>query len=194
MVLLLSGFLWLVRGLGPTDLAGRYRVTLTDYRAPDPTGVPANLASVDIVRRGEYLARAADCEACQTAKGGSPYAGGRASRRRSRGKPLYPGMPYANYTYMTDADALAIKAYLFSLKPAYSPAGRNTLVFPFGQRWLMTRFEPNREQSGIAAHTSSKPWSIAVNAIRRETCFRRSTIDSNSRARCKLDGGQYLFR
>src|SRR3984893_18740497 len=28
---------------------------------------------------------------------------------------LYPAMPYASYTYMSDADALAIKAYLFSL-------------------------------------------------------------------------------
>jgi mono/diheme cytochrome c family protein len=62
-------------------------------------------------------------------------------------------MPYASYTYMTDADALAIKAYLFSLKPVNAPASRNTLVFPFNQRGLMsiwsalfnpnTRFEPN---------------------------------------------------
>ena len=28
-----------------------------------------------------------------------------------------PAMPYPSYTYMTDADALAIKAYLFSLPP-----------------------------------------------------------------------------
>ena len=27
---------------------------------------------------------------------------------------LYPAMPYASYTYMSDADALAIKAYLFT--------------------------------------------------------------------------------
>jgi mono/diheme cytochrome c family protein len=30
----------------------------------------------DIVRRGEYLARAGDCVACHTARGGEPYAGG----------------------------------------------------------------------------------------------------------------------
>jgi mono/diheme cytochrome c family protein len=30
----------------------------------------------DLVRRGAYLARAADCVACHTAKGGQPYAGG----------------------------------------------------------------------------------------------------------------------
>jgi mono/diheme cytochrome c family protein len=55
-----------------------------------------------------------------------------------RGKTrLYPAMPYASYTYMTDADALAIKAYLFSLKPVHASAPQNTLQFPFNQRGLM---------------------------------------------------------
>jgi mono/diheme cytochrome c family protein len=55
-----------------------------------------------------------------------------------RGKTrLYPAMPYASYTYMTDADALAIKAYLFTLKPAHAPAPQNSLQFPFNQRALM---------------------------------------------------------
>jgi mono/diheme cytochrome c family protein len=65
---------------------------------------------------------------------------------------LYPAMPYASYTYMSDADALAIKAYLFSLKPVRAPTIPNTFFFPFNQRWLMgfwsamfnadKRFEP----------------------------------------------------
>jgi len=65
---------------------------------------------------------------------------------------LYPAMPYASYTYMSDADALAIKAYLFSLKPVRAPTIPNTFSFPFNQRWLMNiwaamfdankRFEP----------------------------------------------------
>jgi mono/diheme cytochrome c family protein len=73
------------------------------------------------------------------------------------GTRLYPAMPYASYTYMTDADALAIKAYLFSLQPVESPRPTNTLSFPFNQRWLMgmwsaffnpdKRFEPNAERS-----------------------------------------------
>ncbi|MGH9562705.1 MAG: c-type cytochrome, partial [Terracidiphilus sp.] len=33
------------------------------------------------------------------------------------GTRLYPAMPFASYTSMADADAVAIKAYLFSLKP-----------------------------------------------------------------------------
>jgi mono/diheme cytochrome c family protein len=66
-------------------------------------------------------------------------------------------MPYASYTYMTDEDALAIKAYLFSLPPVEAPRPSNTLSFPFNQRWLMSfwstmfnpdkRFEPNSERS-----------------------------------------------
>jgi mono/diheme cytochrome c family protein len=73
------------------------------------------------------------------------------------GTRLYPAMPYASYTYMTDEDALAIKAYLFSLPPVESPRPTNTLSFPFNQRWLMSfwstmfnsdkRFEPNHERS-----------------------------------------------
>jgi mono/diheme cytochrome c family protein len=72
---------------------------------------------------------------------------------RRDGARLYPAMPFASYTYMTDADALAIKAYLFSLAPVHAVAPANTLTFPFNQRWGMTiwsalfnadtRFEPN---------------------------------------------------
>ena len=73
------------------------------------------------------------------------------------GERLYPAMPYASYTYMTDADALAIKAYLFSLKPVHQENPEDTLSFPFNQRWLMglwstffnadRRFEPNPTRS-----------------------------------------------
>jgi mono/diheme cytochrome c family protein len=164
---------------------------LADYRATDPTGVPAELANADIVKRGEYLARAADCVVCHTAPGDASYAGGLAiplpfgtlystnitpdkdtgigdySDRdflnavqrgvRRDGTRLYPAMPYPSYTYMTDADALAIKAYLFSLAPVHAADRPDTLEFPFDQRWLMTfwsflfnedtRFEPHTTQS-----------------------------------------------
>jgi mono/diheme cytochrome c family protein len=56
---------------------------------------------------------------------------------RRDGARLYPAMPYASYTYMTDDDALAIKAYLFSLPPVHVVAPENTLSFPFNQRWAM---------------------------------------------------------
>ena len=57
---------WRIFNPGPTAFAGGSSVALSDYRGGDPTGVPADLANADIVKRGEYLARAADCRACQT--------------------------------------------------------------------------------------------------------------------------------
>ena len=56
---------------------------------------------------------------------------------RRDGANLYPAMPYTSYTYMTDADALAIKAYLFSLAPIEAPNKPNALTFPFNQRWAI---------------------------------------------------------
>jgi mono/diheme cytochrome c family protein len=76
---------------------------------------------------------------------------------RRDGTRLYPAMPFTSYTYMTDADALAIKAYLFSLPAVHAVAPANTLTFPFNQRWTMnfwsavynpdTRFEPDTSKT-----------------------------------------------
>jgi mono/diheme cytochrome c family protein len=66
-------------------------------------------------------------------------------------------MPFASYTYISDADGLAIKAYLFSLTPIQAPPKGNALAFPFNQRWAVgawsvlfakdSRFQPAPEQS-----------------------------------------------
>src|SRR3979490_3077441 len=76
---------------------------------------------------------------------------------RRDGARLYPAMPYTSYTYITDADALAIKAYLFSLPPVRAAAPANTLAFPFNQRWAMmfwsalfnpdVRYEPDTSKT-----------------------------------------------
>jgi mono/diheme cytochrome c family protein len=76
---------------------------------------------------------------------------------RRDGARLYPAMPFTSYTYMTDVDALAIKAYLFSLPPVRAVVPANTLMFPFNQRWAMSfwtvmfnpdvRFEPDTSKS-----------------------------------------------
>jgi mono/diheme cytochrome c family protein len=77
--------------------------------------------------------------------------------KRRDGARLYPAMPYTSYTYISDDDALAIKAYLFSLAPVRAEAPVNTLSFPFNQRWGMifwsalfnpdTRFTPDTSKS-----------------------------------------------
>ena len=61
---------------GPLAFAGGQTVALADYHEADLTGVPQNLAKADQVRRGEYLARTADCLKCHTAPSGADYAGG----------------------------------------------------------------------------------------------------------------------
>jgi mono/diheme cytochrome c family protein len=185
------GVWWWLVGPGPMAFAGSSTVTLADYHAADPTGVPAELANADQISRGEYLSRAADCEVCHTAPGRAAYSGGlafslpfgtlystnitadketgigdysdadflNAVQRgiRKDGHRLYPAMPYPSYTYMTDADALAIKAYLLSLPTVRAPNRVDTLAFPFNQRWSMifwswffsadSRFMPNAAET-----------------------------------------------
>ena len=187
----LGVLVWFASGSRPMAFAGGQGVSLADYKGPSPTGVPADFASADPVARGQYLTRAADCQACHTAKGGAPFAGGLAFNLPfgsiwspnitpdkgtgiggwtdaqflgalhrgvdDQGQPLYPAMPYAAFAHMTDADALAIKAYLFSLTPVHRPNKDNTLTFPFSQRWLMAvwsrlfnpdqRFQPHADRS-----------------------------------------------
>jgi mono/diheme cytochrome c family protein len=190
-VVALAAGVWFICGPGPMAFAAGQKVARADYKAADPSGVPASLAKASLVKRGAYLAKAADCMACHTTERGKPYAGGlgfklpfgtlystnitpdkdtgigdysdqdflNAVHRgvRRDGARLYPAMPFVSYTYMTDADALAIKAYLFSLPPVHAAAPENTLAFPFNQRWAMnfwsavfnpdTRFEPDTAQS-----------------------------------------------
>lgn len=69
---------WQVALPGPLAFAGGRQVDLATYRGRSPTGVPPELASADPLTKGRYLTEAADCQACHTAKGGKPFAGGRA--------------------------------------------------------------------------------------------------------------------
>ena len=69
-------FAWLFSTPGATSFAKGKTVALADYQGANPTGVPASLRDASLVERGQYLTRAADCEACHTAPGGQPFAGG----------------------------------------------------------------------------------------------------------------------
>ena len=69
IVVAIGVFAWRTFNPGPLAFAGGSTVALADYREANPTGVPADLAKADIVKRGEYLAKAADCMVCHTAPG-----------------------------------------------------------------------------------------------------------------------------
>jgi mono/diheme cytochrome c family protein len=79
---------------------------------------------------------------------------------RDDGARLYPAMPFTSYTFLTDADALAIKAYLFSLAPVHAPDRADTLSFPFNQRWLLGIWSWlfNRDQRFQADPAQSPEW------------------------------------
>ncbi|GBR17172.1 cytochrome c [Asaia spathodeae] len=74
------------------------------------------------------------------------------------GKHLYPVMPYTSYTLLSDDDALAIKAYLFTLPAIHAPAPKNSLSFPFNQRWTMIFWNwfnnPNRRMATDTTHSA----------------------------------------
>ena len=125
----------------------------------------------DIVKRGEYLARAGDCIACHTAPEGRIFAGGRAmptpfgtlyssnitpdrdtgigkwttddfykamhTGRFPDGGLIYPAMPFASYTKVTQADSDAIFAYLKSIAPVSQKNREHDLRFPYNNRQLI---------------------------------------------------------
>jgi mono/diheme cytochrome c family protein len=99
-----------------------------------------------------------------------------------KGKHLYPAFPYPSYALMTRDDAVAIKAYLFSLKPIKYTPPPNDVAFPFDQRYLMTFWRtccsspgtasgptPISRLNGIGEPISLRRSAIAAIAIRRET-------------------------
>jgi mono/diheme cytochrome c family protein len=69
-------------------------------------------------------------------------------------------MPYTSYAFITDADGLAIKAYLFSLPPVAAPPRQNTLAFPFNQRPLVAIWSSffNRDQRFRPDASRSPEW------------------------------------
>jgi mono/diheme cytochrome c family protein len=67
---------WVFIQPGPMAFAEGKRVALADYDG-SPTGVPADFQDTDPLAKGRYLAIAANCEACHTVDGGTPFAGGR---------------------------------------------------------------------------------------------------------------------
>lgn len=144
-------------------------------------GFVATADELSPIEEGRYVSRIADCEACHTRTGGTPFTGGLpmgtpfgtlttpnitpdpntgigawsdeefyqavTNGIGRRGEYLYPAMPFTSFTRMTRSDVLAIKAYLFSLKPVNAPRVPNDMAFPFDIRltlfaWRELYFHP----------------------------------------------------
>jgi hypothetical protein len=71
-----AGAIWFIRGPDPMAFTGGQKVSIGDYKAGNPTGVPASLVKASLLEQGKYLAEAADCVACHTSQGGKDFAGG----------------------------------------------------------------------------------------------------------------------
>jgi len=158
------------------------RLVLLMGALPAAKAAYAAQPDASLIKRGEYLATAADCAACHTNPGGTAFAGERYMQTpfgqiassnitpdrdtgigtwsdddfyralhngiRKDGAYIYPVMPFTAFTKMTRDDVLAVKAYLFSLPPAHSPAKPNKLPFPLNQRealvgWRALYFKPS---------------------------------------------------
>jgi mono/diheme cytochrome c family protein len=111
------------------------------------------------------------------------------------GSNLYPAFPYDSYTLLSRDDILAIKAYLFSLKPIHQAVPANRLIFPFNQRWILwgwkllnlrdTRFQPDSSKS-----PAWNRGAYLVEALEHcGTCHTPRTLTMGMDTRRKLSGG-----
>ena len=142
-------------------------VNLPNANLPNASLPNVSPANSELVNRGAYIARAADCMACH----GEDYTGGTAietpmgeiystnitpSKRygigdytetdlknalqkgRAPSHMLYPAMPYPSYSGMKEEDISALFAYLQTV-PAVdeAPKHKTNLPFPFNIRSLM---------------------------------------------------------
>jgi len=94
------------------------------------------------------------------------------------GTRLYPAMPYASYTYMTDRRCACDQGVPGSVCNGRGAAADHTLSFPFNQRWLSgmvsaffnsgKRLEPNSERSasGIVGAYLAEAMALVASAIR----------------------------
>src|SRR5262249_13678769 len=115
-------FAWRTLNPGPLAFARGSTVALADYREAHPTGVPASLAKADIVKRGEYLAKAADCMVCHTAPGDAQYAGGLAF-------PLPFGTLYSTNITADKDTGIGNYSDQYSLKPVQRVARKDGPLF-----------------------------------------------------------------
>ncbi len=91
---------------------------------------------------------------------------------RRDASPYYPAFPYTTYARMREGDALAIKAYLFSLAPVRRANRAHDLTPPFGWRallhlWRLLLFEPGAWRPDPARSAGGNRGAYLVEALAR---------------------------
>jgi mono/diheme cytochrome c family protein len=86
------------------------------------------------------------------------------------GSHYFPVFPYTSFTAMTEADMLAIKAYIFSLPVSDRESRPHEIDFPFGWRFLMgfwkaLFFEPGAFQPDPALDEQRNRGAYLANAL-----------------------------
>lgn len=111
------------------------------------------------------------------------------------GQYIYPAMPYIWYATVSDEDTLAIKAYLFSLKPVYAPRPPSKIWFPFNLRPVLAlydaafvpseKFKPDPHMTDEQNHGS---W--IVNGLEHcGECHNHNNFLGNGVLAAKVEGG-----
>ena len=89
---------------------------------------------------------------------------------RPDGANYFPVFPYPSFTKITDADALAIKAYLFSLPPVRQANRAHDVAFPLSWRllqvgWKLLFFTPGRFQPALERSAAYNRGAYLVTAL-----------------------------
>ena len=125
------------------------------------------------LQRGAYLARAGDCMACHTARGGEPYAGGRGIATPF-GEVVAPNItpdaqtgignwsaddcwPYTSYTKVSREDSDAIYAWMRTVPAVQQQNREHALRFPYNQRWLLAAWRTLYFKPGLYEPVGDKP-------------------------------------
>lgn len=114
----------------------------------------------------------------------------------SQDKYLYPVFPFPWYTKVTKDDALAIKAYLFSLAPEHAPRKELKIGFPFNIReglltWRTLFFKEQTFEPDPKASAEVNRGAYLVEGLGHcGECHNRSNLLGASVWSGRLEGGQ----
>jgi mono/diheme cytochrome c family protein len=115
---------------------------------------------------------------------------------RKDGAYIYPAMPFTSYTKVTRDDVLAIKAYLFSIKPVHAPNQPTMLPFPFNIResllaWRLLFFKEGEFKPDQTKSAQINRGAYLVEGLEHcDMCHTRRNILGGSENSYALQGGE----